>query len=92
VRRKQEAGGFAQAALGAVALDGPADALGGGEADADEGSQRPFSVLAVAGLDQHCAPGAVAGLGAGKEIRALAKALDLEVRDLSGVGHTDTLA
>src|ERR1700760_758318 len=34
--RKQEARGLAQAALGAVALDGAADALGGGEAGADQ--------------------------------------------------------
>jgi hypothetical protein len=65
-------GGFAQAPLGSVADDGPADLAGGGEADADEG----LAVLPVAGLDHDSAARGRARLGRAQEVRAALQAFD----------------
>ena len=80
---KQEARGLAQPPLGAIALDGPADALRRGEAGAD---QRRF--VTGAGLDQHRAAGAGRRLRAGQELRARLQAFDFR----KSVGHADTIA
>src|SRR5581483_4323553 len=85
---QQKAGRFAQATLGAVALNGAADPLGGGETGADQGT-----LVARPRLDQHGAAGERRGLRARQELGALLQALDPDGRDVrDGVGHADTLA
>jgi hypothetical protein len=69
--RQQRAGGFAQAALGAVADNRPADPLGGREPDPDAGL-----ALARQGLDDHSAAGRGHALGRGEEFGAALEAID----------------
>ena len=86
--RKQEACGFTHPPFRAVALDRPADPLGGSESGADQGLG-----IARSGLDEDGATRAMRGLRAGQEVRAFPEAFDLEGGDFKGgVGHTDTIA
>src|SRR6202008_3150515 len=71
---EQEAGGLAHSPFVAVALDGAADALCGGEAGADELA----IVAARPGLDHHRALRARRRLGAGQEVGAFLEAFDGE--------------
>ena len=75
-------GGLAHPALGAIALDRAADALGGREADAHEG----IVVAARTRLNDDGPLRGRGGLGAGEKLAALLQSLDQG----GGVRHPDT--
>jgi hypothetical protein len=75
MKGQDEARGLAQAAFGAVALDGAADLLGGGEAHPDGG----VIVGALAHLDEHGPARQGRGLGGQQKVGALAKPLKAKI-------------
>ena len=76
IKGRDDSRRLAQPTLGPVARDGVADALGAGEADANDGR----GVVAIPRLGDDRATGAVERLGGQEEVGALLEALDDEGR------------